>query len=515
MTVRRLLLLAAALLVVGGVVIVAWGIRATPQVKQRLLAALNERFESKVAMTTLDVSIVPRPRVAGTALTFRHKARTDVPPLIQLGSFEASANIAGLLRSPIHLRNVILQGLEIQVPPGGLNTGGGDREHVSHAERPSPILIDEIVSRSASLHILPRRTDRLPRIFEIHDLVMRDFGASKGSPFQAGVTNPVPKGRVETTGVFGPWHADEPGLTPLRGSYTFANADMDVIKGIGGTLSSVGSYEGLLQRIKVDGQTEIPDFSIDLAGQAVPLKTRFTAVVDGTNGDTYLEKVDATLGESLIQAVGSVVRAHDIKGRHVALDIEIDKARLEDLVRLAVKGEQSPITGRVDMATKFLLPAGDDDVIDRLQLDGRFRLAQARFTNVDVQTKIATLSARGRGDESGIPKGNSVVSNMGGRFVMKNARIAFSELTFGVPGAVVELTGAYDLRAETIDFTGYLLTDASLADMTSGIKSVLARLAQPLFRRPGGGSRLPIKISGPRAKPQFGLDVRRVFRRSE
>jgi hypothetical protein len=515
MTVRRLLLLVGALLVIGGLVIVAWGIRAVPQVKERLLAALNERFESKVEMTSLDVSIVPRPRVAGTALTFRHKGRTDVPPLIRLESFAASANIAGLVRSPIHLHDVTLQGLEIQVPPGGLNTGNDDREHVAHAERPSPILIDEIVSRSASLHILPRRTDRLPRVFEIHDLVMRDFGAAKGSPFQAGVTNPVPKGRVETTGTFGPWHADEPGLTPIRGSYTFAKADMNVIKGIGGTLSSVGSYGGLLQRIKVEGQTETPDFSIDLAGQPVPLNTRFTAVVDGTNGDTYLEKVEATLGESLILAVGSVVRAQDIKGRHVALDIEIDKARLEDLMRLAVKGERSPITGRVDMATKFLLPAGDADVIERLQLDGRFRLAEARFTNVDVQTKIATLSARGRGDEGGIPAGNSVVSNMGGRFVMKNARIAFSELTFGVPGAVVELKGAYDLRAETIDFTGYLLTDATLADMTSGIKSVLARLAQPLFRRPGGGSRLPIKISGPRAKPQFGLDVRRVFRRTE
>jgi hypothetical protein len=49
--------------------------------------------------------------------------------------------------------------------------------------------------------------------------------------------------------------------------------------------------------------------------------------------------------------------------------------------------------------------------------------------------------------------------------------------------------------------------------MTSGVKSLLARLAQPFFRRKGGGSRLPIKISGPRAKPQFGLDVGRVLHR--
>jgi hypothetical protein len=64
-----------------------------------------------------------------------------------------------------------------------------------------------------------------------------------------------------------------------------------------------------------------------------------------------------------------------------------------------------------------------------------------------------------------------------------------------------------------MDFTGELLTDATLSDMTSGFKSLLARVAQPFFRRAGGGSRLPIRISGTRGKPEFGLDVRRVFRR--
>jgi hypothetical protein len=370
------------------------------------------------------------------------------------------------------------------------------------------------VSRSARLEIASRKAGRLPRIFEIHDLEMRDFGVLTGAPFSAGVSNPVPRGRVETTGTFGPWHADEPGLTPIRGSYTFANADLNVIKGIGGILSSVGTYNGLLNRIEVDGQTETPDFSIDVSGQPVRLETRFKAIVDGTNGDTFLERVEAKLAESTIIAHGAVVRTEDVKGRHVTLDVEIDRARLQDLLQLAVKAARPPLTGRVDVRTKFLLPAGESDVIERLQLDGVFSLAQARFANVDVQKKIATLSLRGRGDERGVPDGQSVVSNMSGHFVLKNARLSFSNLSFGVPGAVVQIAGSYDLRSEMIDFTGHLLTDASLADMTSGIKSVLARLAQPLFRRPGGGSKLPIRIQGPRSKPEFGLDVRRVFRRN-
>jgi hypothetical protein len=197
----------------------------------------------------------------------------------------------------------------------------------------------------------------------------------------------------------------------------------------------------------------------------------------------------------------------------VTLDVEIDGARMEDLMRLAVKAAKPPLTGSVDVRTSFLLPAGEADVIDRLQLDGAFSIAQARFANVDVQTKIATLSLRGRGEDTAVPNGQSVVSNMSGKFVMKDSRLTLTGLSFAVPGAVVQLDGTYDMRGEALNFTGYLLTDASLSDMTSGIKSVIARLAQPLFSRKGGGSRLPIRISGPRSKPAFGLDVRRVFRR--
>ena len=94
---------------------------------------------------------------------------------------------------------------------------------------------------------------------------------------------------------------------------------------------------------------------------------------------------------------------------------------------------------------------------------------------------------------------------------MERSALRFSTLTFGVPGAMVQLAGTYDLRSEQMDFTGELLTDASLGDMTSGVKSVLARMAQPFFRRPGGGSKFPIRISGTRDKPSFGLDVRKAF----
>ena len=515
-TVRRVIAGGLFLLIAAAGVFLWWGVRATPRVRDRVVAALNERFNSHVALESLEASVVPRPRAAGTGLTLRHRGRTDVPPLISIPAFEASASAMGLVRTPVHLRTVSLDGLEIYVPPGGLSPDDDDdadeAPHQPHAEQPSPILIDRIESRSAALHIASGRPGRLPRIFEIHDLVLRDFGASEGSRFEAGLTNPIPRGRVETSGVFGPWHTDEPGLTPVRGEYVFKNADLNMIKGIGGILSSVGTYTGVLERIEVDGQTETPDFSIDLAGHPVKLTTKFKAIVDGTNGDTVLERVEARLNNSTILARGSVVRTEDVKGRRVTMDVRLDGARLEDLMTLAMKANKAPLVGRVDLTTSFVLPQGEADVIDRLQLNGTFRLAQARFTNVNVQRRITTLSRRGRGEENDEgAESERVVSNLRGRFSLRNAVLSFSELTFAVPGSTVRLHGSYNLNSEMMDFKGELLTDATLADMTSGFKSMLARVAQPFFRREGGGSRIPIKIIGPRAKPEFGLDAGRVF----
>jgi len=517
---RRVLLIAGALtllLAAGAAAWLAWTLRPE-RVREHLINAVSDRFAGRVDVDDATIGVIPRPAISGQRLRIQlRNAPADTPPLVSVNAFEASAPVRGLIGPRVRLGNVTLIGTDIRIPPGGLKGAASslDTDRPAAPGGRTSIVIDEIVSRDATLEIATRKPNKLPRVFEIHDLMMHGFGEPEGARFQAGVTNAIPRGRIETTGVFGPWVTEEPTLTPIRGEYSFRNARLDDIKGIGGILSSVGQYRGTLERIEVEGQTETPDFSIDLANQPVPLLTRFKAIVDGTNGDTWLDRVEAKLGESSIIASGAIVRERDIKGRHVALDIQIRDARIEDVLRLAVKAAKAPMTGRMELKTTFRLPAGEDDVIDRLRLDGQFQLAQARFTNIDVQRRIESLSLRARGNEDPEPSanGSSVVSNLRGRFVMRNARIDFKELTFAIPGAEVQLAGLYNLRDETLDFKGELLVDASLADMTSGFKAFLARLAQPFFRRQGGGSRFPIRISGPRSKPEFGLDMGRVFKR--
>ena len=345
-----------------------------------------------------------------------------------MSAFEASAPFSGLIGPRVRLGNVSLVGIDIRIPPGGLKPAVSVAGHeqprseaaattVVHRHRRDRVARCPARDRDAEAE---QAAARLRDSRRRHARLRSARGcALPGRRDQCHSARPRRDDRR-----FGPWLTEDPSLTPIRGEYTFKKADLNDIKGISGILSSVGQYRGTLERIEVDGQTETPDFSIDIANQPVPLFTRFKAIVDGTNGDTWLDRVDAKLGKSNIIASGAIVRDRDVKGRHVALDIQITRARIEDMLRLAVKADKAPLTGRMEMTTTFLLPAGEQDVIDRLNLNGRFRLAQARFTNIDIQRRIEALSLRARGNErreaTGI--GSSVVSNMRGRFVMRGAR---------------------------------------------------------------------------------------------
>src|SRR4030095_1801630 len=107
---------------------------------------------------------------------------------------------------------------------------------------------------------------------------------------------------------------------------------------------------------------------------------------------------------------------------------------------------------------------------------------------------------RGKGETD--DNSPSVVSRLSGRFALRGGVLTFSDLSFAVPGASVQPAGTYNLRQEALDFHGHLLLDATLPEIATGAKAVLAHLVQPFFRRPGGGSKIPIKITRPPQKAE-------------
>ena len=490
-----LLLVGIILLGIMGALLVRW--RLSPVLRERAIAMLSDRFESQVEIHDFHASLFPL-GIDGAGLVLRHHGRTDVPPLITVGKFHADASLSSLFRW--HLRQVKVEGLQIQIPP---------RPPIQEEEKPTgkrreiKVSVDEFISDDAQLVIIPRNPEKDPHIFDIHHLVMHDLGLGRSASFKTRLTNAVPPGEIQTEGHFGPWDRDDPASTPVDASYVFSKADLGVFKGISGILSSTGKFEGPLNELAVEGETDTPDFTVDVSGHAVHLKTRYEATVDGSNGDTLLHPVIAEFLHSRLICNGGIVKAKTGHGKEISLQVVANDARLEDLMALAVKGK-SPMTGMVDLKTKFDLPPGKGEIADRLFLDGQFGIEQGNFTELKIQEKIKSLSRRGQGKPQEEDAGSAVTA-LKGHFVLKDGLITFRDLNFGVTGADVDLNGTYALRSGELDFRGHLRLNAKLSQVTTGFKSVLLKPFDPFFRK-DGKTVLPIKITGTRDHPSFGLN---------
>lgn len=206
-----------------------------------------------------------------------------------------------------------------------------------------------------------------------------------------------------------------PGETPVQGNFTFQNADLSAFPGISGILSSQGTYRGVLERIEVQGNTDTPVFTVKVSGNPVHLTTEFQAVVDGTDGNTWLRPVNAQFGRTFVVAQGGVEGIRGVKGKTVSLDVTVKEGRLEDLFRLGVKGRNPGMHGAISFRSKLIIPPGDADVAQKIKLDGRFEVAAADFSKLDIQEKVNKLSHSGRGEPKAPPT-ETVASDFSGQF---------------------------------------------------------------------------------------------------
>jgi hypothetical protein len=455
-----------------------------------------------------------------------------VPPLISVDTFVVDAGLVGLWRRRVaHVR---LEGLNIQIPPGdpkpshqaqvdqGSNpdlqhpavaVGSGNQRLANADDYFKQVVITELEAPDAQLVILRHDKAKEPKTWYLHMLRMQSVSANTTMPFETLLTNGVPPGQINAGGSFGPWNRDDPGRTPVDGRFTFDNADLSVFNGISGILAARGTFQGTLDRIETDGETDTPDFMVNISHHAVPLRTTYHAIVDGTNGATTLDAVHATFLDTSLTATGGVYEMAGVKGRTVKLDVAIEKGRLDDLMRLVVNTPQAPMTGRLHLKTTLILPPGERDVVDKLQLNGRFVIEGGKFTDSGVQARINELSRRASGRAREDVTDTKVASDFHGEFRLAGGQLSLPVVTFDIPGAVVELAGRYGLRGGAIAFDGALYMDAKISQTMTGFRSLLLKFVDPLFRK-NGRTVVPLKISGTRNDPHFGLDVRRALRRS-
>ena len=488
--------------------------RAEPILRARVVETLSARFKSRVELKSLDVSLFRGLEVSGKGLAIYPYNLETTKPTFSLDSFSFRTMLTNLLRSPMKIGHVDVKGLRINLPPKAerkqlpsLSGPGGDSSKIK-------IVVGEIRSTDALLTLETDKPGKVPLQFQIQNLVLKSVGAGQPLHFDAVLVNPKPVGDIRSSGSFGPWNSDDPRQTAVSGNYSFRNANLGTLKGIGGILSSTGRYQGMLDKIVVDGETDTPDFQVNISGHKVPLHTDFHAIVDGTSGDTYLEPVVAHFLRSSLTAKGYVVRTPGVPGHHIYLDVSTDQSHIQDLLQLAVRTDPPIMTGRIKLHTQLDLPPGDQDVAQKIKLKGGFEILNTHFTNQKVQSRVDELSLRSRGEvhlakeEAKNPQTANVSSEMSGNFVLDNGKLAVSNLNYDLPGAKINLDGVYTLDGNTFDFYGTARLKATVSQMVGGWKGVLLKPIDPFFKKKGAGTEVPIKITGTRSEPHFGLNLR-------
>jgi len=489
--------------------------RAGPILKGRVIETLSTRFNGRVELDTLDVSLVKGLEVSGQGL--RIFAPDDMveagatSPIIAAKSFAFHASLRGLFLKPTHTGTVYLDGMEIHIPPRQVRQAASKSQQTHRPGGKIKIVVDHFLCEHSSLVIDNGNPQKEPKRFALDRIELWEIGLGDKTAapwrFDATLVNAIPRGDIHATGTFGPWLDEAPGDSSISGHYTFDHADLNPIKGIGGTLSSVGDFHGQLDYITVTGTTATPDFSLDSANHPMPLNTTFSAIVDGTTGDTYLNPVHAMLRHTAITCTGSIVNIRGV-GHVIDLDTDIPNGSLQDLLGLAVKTRPVYLTAQITTRAKLHIRPGKESVAQKMSLKGAFTLRQIHFTNQAVQDKVDSLSMRAQGRPAEAKPGAPLVaSQMTGTFNLADGRIVFDKLDYTLPGAGVQLTGIYSLDGEQFDFHGNVRTQAQVSEMVSKWwQQLLLKPVDHYFRKDGAGTEVPIKITGTNNEPKFGLD---------
>jgi len=545
---------AVALLVALGVTAAFMARHFEPFLRGQIVEALSRRFDARVELDSFHVSVVKGVEAEGKGLRIwppRHAENLDLAaakgPLIELREFHFHAPLHYQPGQPVVIRTVTLRGLKIDLPPR-VKPEAQEAKTIEHqnaeaAQGPGPagaarqasqgagatkaewlsFVVNRVECTGAQLRLEMNKPGKLPLVFDIAHLRLDETSPIRPMSFDAQLTNPRPEGTIYTTGKFGPWVADDPTSAAVSGEYRFDHADLATFKGIAGTLNSTGHYSGMLRDLTVDGVTETLDFSLTSFGHAMPLHTKFHAKVDGTNGDTWLEGVDATLAHSHFTAEGQIVRVGTVdangnpqeSGHDIALKVNVDKARIEDFLTLA--GKSKPLlSGDVSAKTSLHMAPGKGKIQERLELDGQFHLDQARFTSEDVQDKVRALSVRGQGRPGDVKTTDpqSIESELEGKFKMADGVVTLPQIHYSVPGVEVDLSGSFALEGGVVDFNGTAKMQATVSQMVGGWKGFLLKPADPFFKKDGVGAEVPIKIDGTREHPHFGVEFEKLKRTS-
>ncbi|MGA3327744.1 MAG: AsmA-like C-terminal region-containing protein [Terriglobia bacterium] len=510
---RWWLIIGAALIAIAAIVVIGLASK-WPYTQQAVTKALQDRFARNVQIRSFRETYFP-PGCVAEGVSFLHRKRTDLPPLITVQTLIIRGSYNGLLRIHPRVDEVEVKGLHVLIPPPGPSGQPSSVMPLTTSTTGATVTIGEIKTDGALLEFMPRKPGQEPFKLQVHRLTLDNVGERTVIPYHAAVFNPEPPGEIRSTGEIGPWNENDPGSTPVTGSYTYEHANLARFEGISGTLSSQGKFSGTIGHIDTNGVTDVPNFRVSGSSHTVHLVSRFQAVVDGTNGDTYLQNVTAHFQRTTVTSKGSVAGQPGGHGKTIRLEMAVEEGRIEDLLSLFTEENRPSLTGSINLHATVQVPPGPPGFLRKLDLAGSCGIGSERFTNPKIQQPVNALtrSAEGEDKKQQAEDPETVLSQFTGQVSVKNGVATLSNVSFTAPGTRAQLQGTYSLMDQKVDLHGILYTNGKLDETTSGFKALVLKAVGP-FLKQKSVTVVPFAISGTSSHPSFALDLAAKRRQS-
>lgn len=468
--------------------------------------SLQEDFPARVTFQKFHTTFFPHPGCVAEGVVFRRLGHApDTPPIVTIQRLTIESHYVDLFLRPHYLARIVMDGFRVRVPPREAPLAPSTWHEPKSSTRVGEMILD-----GSSIEIA-RGDDKSPLLFDIHTLKLTSISQSTPMGYEVALHNPLPPGEIRAYGHFGPWNYAHPAETAVDGHYSFRGADLSVFRGIAGMLSSEDKFQGVLGHIESQGSIEIPDFMVMRSQHAVHLSADFHAFVDGTNGDVQLERVSAAFLNTHVLATGKVAGEPEHQGKTTSVDLSVHDGRIQDVLRLFVRGRTPPFSGVTNFRAHVTIPPGKRAFVEKVRLTGDFGIEGGEFAKDSTQKDVDTLSDRARGlkpdDQLEDNDAERVISNVNGHLELRNATTTFTNASFNIPGALARMNGTYNLETEVVDLHGTLTTEAELSQMTSGFKSVLLKPFNVFFKKKHAGAVVPVHLIGTYKNPHAGLDL--------
>ena len=501
-----------ALIVLAIVTAVNW-----PFTRGAVIQSLQQQSGSKVDIANFQDIYFPHPGCIAQGVTFR-RGGTSGPPLATIDKLSIMGSYHSLLFH--HITIIRAERIHITIPAQGSSPPqsqmrGASLLPVQLGKLGAGVTIGKVIADGAEVEFLPDKPGKQPLVYRIPKLALHNLAQGQPLLYHATIFLPLPPAEVYVEGKFSQVKPGAAGQTIMSGTFDVEHMNLGVFGGIAGTLASKGSFDGVLQHIMVQGATNAPDFQVIKSGHPLHLVTHYKALVDGLNGDVVLEWVTAQFGRTTIIASGPIEGEGNAKGKTAALQLYSDHARVQDLLWLFVNDKKPAMSGPIIFRAKATLPPEERPFLDRVQLQGDFGISGAQYPHSETQKDVDVLSARARGkadevEDENDKRGNDsfdpgrVLSNVKGHVLLKNGVAHLSNISFDVPGAAAHVDGTYNLKNEAIDLAGYMHLETQLSKATTGVKSFLLKVIQPLTSaKKHQGSIVSLKIGGTYKDPKY------------